>query len=321
MKKKIAIIDYREEGFEMEKKAFAAEHTEVFIYSCKNEDELIESIWDAHVIIFTYSMITENVIDKLTNCQMLIRYGIGLDNIDVEAASKKGILVCNAPNYGVYAVAEHAFALLMCLNRKLKLLDQCVRDQIWSIKSISPVFSLKDKTLGIVGFGNIGRYVCEMANAFQMKAIIFDPFVDNVTASKYRARLVSFDDLIKQSDHITLHAPLRNETRNLFNKKVFQKMKNTSILINTSRGGLINESDLIMALKSKRLAGAGLDVFDNEPMELHNELLNMENVILTPHVAWYTEESIINLHQEIIDEVLRVLRGRKPQNSVNFQLL
>lgn len=318
MKKKVVIVDHREEGYELEKKAFEAENAEVFTCQCKNEHELIKMVADAYVIIFTYSKITEKVIDSLTNCQMLIRYGIGLDNVDIKTASKKGIHVCNSPNYGTYAVAEHAFALLMCLIRKLMLFDQNVRKHVWNIEDVSPVYSLRDKILGIVGFGNIGRYVCEMANAFRMKVIIFDPFVDSVSASKYNAQTATFDELIKISDHITLHTPLTGETRNLFNMKVFQKMKNSSVLINTSRGGLVNQNDLITALKTGEIAGAGLDVFETEPLALHDELLNFKNVILTPHVAWYTEESIINLHIEVIDEVLRMLRGQRLQHSVNF---
>ncbi len=317
MKKKVVIVDHREEGFEMEKKAFAEEDAELFICLCDSEDELIETVKDAYVIIFTYSKISEKVIKHLTNCKLLIRYGIGLDNVDIKAASEKGIYVCNTPNYGTFAVAEHAFSLLMCVNRKLTLLDRNVRNHIWEMGNIPPVYSLRNKTLGIVGFGSIGRYVCKMAVAFDMKVIIYDPFVDARTAKEYMAQIVTFDELVKSSDHITLHAPLTEETKHLFNKNIFQNMKDSAIIINTSRGGLINQNDLKEVLKSGRIAGAGLDVFENEPVDPHDELLIMDNVVLTPHLAWYTEDSVVNLHQEVIDDVRRVLRGYTPQNAVN----
>ena len=301
----------------MEKKAFAAENVDLFISSCKNEEELIETVKDAHIIIFTFSKITANVINRLTNCKMVIRYGVGLDNVDIKAATGKSIYVCNTPNYGTFAVAEHAFALLISVNRRIQLLDHNVRNNIWDIQSIPPVYSLQHKTLGITGFGNIGRYVCKMALGFEMKVIVYDPYTDQETTGRLSAEKVSFDDLIKNSDHITLHAPLTEETRHIFSKDVFGKMKNTSTLINTSRGGLVNQNDLIMALKSAQIAGAGMDVFENEPLDPHNELLTMKNVVLTPHVAWYTEDSIVNLHQEVIDEVIRVLNGNTPKNAVN----
>lgn len=314
---KIVIVDHREEGFEMEKKAFVAENVDLFISSCKNEEELIETVKDAHIIIFTFSKITANVINRLTNCKMVIRYGVGLENVDIKAATEKGIYVCNTRNYGTFAVAEHAFALLISVTRRIQLLDHNVRNNIWDMQSIPPVYSLQHKTLGITGFGNIGRYVCKMALAFDMKVIVYDPYIEQETVRKLSAEKVSFDDLIKNSDHITIHAPLTEETRHIFSKDVFGKMKNTSTLINTSRGGLVNQNDLIMALKSAQIAGAGIDVFENEPLDPHNELLTIKNVVLTPHVAWYTEDSIVNLHQEVIDEVIRVLHGNLPQNAVN----
>lgn len=317
MKKKVVIVDHREEGFELEKKVFALEDVELSICLPMNEDELIESVKDAYVLIFTSSRINEKVIRHLVNCKLLIRYGIGLDNVDIKVASEKGIYVCNTPGYGTYAVAEHAFSLLMCINRKLLFLDHRVRNQIWNMDNLTPVYSLRDKTLGIVGFGNTGRFVSEMAEAFNMKIIVFDPNINAESADKYNVKSVGFDYLISNSDHISIHAPLTQSTRNLFNKEVFQKMKYGSTIINTSRGGLINQTDLIKALKSGVIAGAGLDVFENEPLDSRDELLSLPNVVLTPHIAWYTEESMVNLHRELVEDVVRVLRGNPPLNFVN----
>lgn len=317
MRRKVVIVDHREEGFEIEKNAFLSEGAEVSICETRNEEELIESVRDAYVVIFTFSKISRNVIDQLTNCKMLIRYGVGLDNVDIKAASEKGISVCNTPNYGTYAVAEHAFALLMSMNRRILFLDQQVRNHIWDMEGIPPVYSLSNKGLGIVGFGNTGRYLAKMAAAFNMKVVVYDPFISQEIANEHKVRTSGFDELIRNSDHISIHAPLTDETRYLFNKDVFQEMKKTSIIVNTSRGGLINQNDLLWALKNERIAGAALDVFENEPLDPQSELLTLHNVVLTPHVAWYTEESIVNLHQEVIDDVLRVLQGNVPQNVVN----
>ena len=317
MKRKIVIEDHRDEGYEREKKAFASISEELVICNCKNKDELITAVRDAFVIIFTYSEFSGKIIDQLTKCKLLVRYGVGLENVDIRAASEKGIYVCNTPNYGTFAVAEHAFGLLLGLNRKLNLFDHNVRNNIWGIENVAPVHSLRFKTLGIMGFGNIGRHVSRMAIAFDMKVIINDPFVDAAISGKYFSKSVAFEELIADSDHISIHAPLNNATRHLFNMSVFRKMRKRATLINTSRGGLINQPDLVDALRSGLIAGAGLDVFENEPLDHGNELLTMNNVLLTPHVAWYTEESIVNLHQEVIDEVLLVLGGNIPNNCVN----
>jgi D-3-phosphoglycerate dehydrogenase len=317
MKNKVVIVDHREEGFEMEKKAFASYDAELMICQCSDEDDLIKTVSDAQVIIFTSSKINAKVISRLKNCRMIIRYGIGLDNIDIKAASERGIYVCNTPEYGTFAVAEHAFALMLGLNRKLILLDHNVRNHIWGLESIIPVHSLRFKILGIVGFGNIGRHVSKMALSFDMKVIINDPYINNETAKEYNVDSVSFDDLILNSDHISVHVPLNRETKHLFDENVFRRMKKNATIINTSRGDVINQDELIEALRSGQIAGAGLDVFPDEPVHQDNELLTMNNVILSPHVAWYSEESIINLHREVVDNVTKVLRGEKPLNIVN----
>jgi D-3-phosphoglycerate dehydrogenase len=320
MIRKIVIVDHREEGFESEKKSFAREDAELVICQCSGEHELIEAVRDAFIVIFTSSKFTSKVISSLTNCRMLIRYGIGLDNVDIGAATEKGIYVCNTPDYGTFAVAEHAFALLISLVRKIMLLDKNVRNNIWSLDAIDPIHTLRYKTLGIAGFGNIGRHLSRMAQAFDMDVIISDPYVDDEVAKEFRVTKTTLEDLVIKSDHISLHAPLTPETMHLFNMTLFKKMKPSATIINTGRGGLISQNDLISALRSGDIAGAGLDVFESEPLAQDNELLKMSNVLLSPHVAWYTEESVVNLHLEVIEEVLRVLQGNKPLNCVNIKV-
>ena len=319
MSRKVVIVDSREEGFELEKKAFVREGATLRILSCKDQNELIEAVRDAYIVIFTSSKFTAEVISHLSDCRMLIRYGIGLDNVDIRAATEKGIYVCNTPDYGTFAVAEHAFAMLINLVRRTMLLDRNVRNNIWSTDAINPVHTLRYKTLGIVGFGNIGRHLSKMAQAFDMDVLISDPYIDDEAAKAFKVKKTTLDDLVVKSDHISLHAPLTPETRHLFNMTLFKKMKSSATIINTGRGGLINQNDLISALGSGDIAGAGLDVFESEPLAQDNELLKMSNVLLSPHVAWYTEESVVNLHIEVIDEVLRVFQGDKPRNCVNIK--
>lgn len=319
MSRKVVIVDSREEGFELEKKTFASEDARLEILNCKDESELIEAVREAYIVIFTSSKFTAEVIRNIADCRMLIRFGIGLDNVDLKAASEKGIYVCNAPSYGTFAVAEHAFALLISLVRKLKFLDHNVRKGIWDLDQVVPVHSLRSKTLGIVGFGSIGRHLSKMAQAFEMNVLISDPYVEDMVENEYKVTMATLDNLVIKSDHISLHAPLNHETRHLFSKEVFKKMKPSATIINTGRGGLINQEDLISALQSGDIAGAGLDVFESEPLASDNELLKMSNVILSPHAAWYTEESIVNLHNEVIDNVVEVLRGNKPRNCVNIK--
>jgi D-3-phosphoglycerate dehydrogenase len=199
------------------------------------------------------------------------------------------------------------------------LLDRNVRNNIWSTDAINPVHTLRYKTLGIVGFGNIGRHLSKMAQAFDMDVLISDPYIDDEAAKVFKVKKTTLDDLVVKSDHISLHAPLTPETRHLFNMTLFKKMKSSATIINTGRGGLISQTDLISALRSGVIAGAGLDVFESEPLAQDNELLKMSNVLLSPHVAWYTEESVVNLHIEVIDEVLRVFQGDKPRNCVNIK--
>jgi D-3-phosphoglycerate dehydrogenase len=316
-KRKVIIISDKKEGFELEREEFSKEGAELIIRSCKNEAELLAAVKDAYVIIITDVKINKRVIDSLSQCKLVIRYGVGVDNIDIREASEKGIYVCNAPTYGTYDVAEHAVVLLLCCSRKVRLWDGTLRKGRWKPANLGPDERLKDKTIGLVGFGRIAQCVCERVVAFGLKPIVFDPYVADDVVAKYGVTRVNFDDLLAASSYITIHSPLTEETRHLFNMNAFRKMKNTAIIINTSRGGLINEPDLVRALQTGEIAGAGLDVFENEPLPMDSELLKLENVVLTPHIAWYTKEAIRDRHREVTNDVVRVLRSLKPVNLVN----
>lgn len=315
--KKIIMLDRLGNNFSLEAGEFEKAGAEFIVTYFKNEDELTDIVKYADVVMFNDADINEKVINKMEFCKMIIRYGIGYDNVDLHAAAEKGIYVCNAPSYGTFDVAEHAMALLLAVCKKIPLSDTCARTGQWDAGRIGKVRRLKDKTIGFVGFGRIARCVCERTNAFKMKPVVFDPYVDFDIIEEMGAEKVSFDELLTRSDYITLHSPLTYDTKHMMGMPEFKKMKKDAVLINTSRGGLVNESELVYALLTKEIAGAALDVFEEEPVNPASQLLKMENVVLTPHVAWNSYEGVADLHREVTENVLRFLKGEKPLNIVN----
>lgn len=317
MKKIVALMDSRELSYEMQE---FSKRDDVEFYNSmeKEQSKVIEIVKDADVILFTDVSINSEVIDCLEKCKLIIRYGIGYDNVDTKKAAEKGIIVCNAPNYGVVDVAEHAMSLIMACSKRLVYMNDCVRDKFWNIGEMGQSSRLAGKTIGFVGFGKIARCVCERTNAFQAKAIVYDPYVSAECLKEYKAESVSLDTLLKEADYVTLHVPLSDKTRHMLGKDEFAKMKNTAYIINTGRGGLINETELIDALENSVIAGAGLDVFETENSNLDERILKMQNVVLTPHVAWNTSEATVALHKEVTENVLRFLDGERPESIVNM---
>ena len=318
MKKIVALMDARELSYEMQE---FAKRDDVEFYNSmeKEQSKVIEIVKDADVILFTDVSINSDVIDCLEKCKLIIRYGIGYDNVDTKKAAEKGIIVCNAPNYGVVDVAEHAMSLIMACSKRLVYMNDCVRDKFWNIGEMGASSRLAGKTIGFVGFGKIARCVCDRTNAFQAKAMVYDPYVSESCLKEYKAESVNLDTLLKEADYVTLHVPLSDNTRHMLGKDEFAKMKNTAYIINTGRGGLINETELIDALENGVIAGAGLDVFETENSNLDERILKMQNVVLTPHVAWNTSEATVALHKEVTENVLRFLDGVRPESIVNMK--
>lgn len=287
------------------------------ICTLKAPADIIPIIKDADVILFNDVTFNQALIDNLEKCRLIIRYGIGYDNIDTQYAAKKGIIVCNAPNYGVIDVAEHAISLLMACTKRLVYMNDCVRDNFWTTGAMGQSVRLAGKTIGFVGFGKIARCVCKRTNAFDTKALVYDPYVDEASLAAFNATKVDLDALLQESDYISLHLPLNPQTKHLINMDAFKKMKKSAIIINTSRGGIICEADLIDALEQGLIAGAGLDVFEDETGKLDKRILNHKMVTLTPHVAWNTVEGAEALHKEVTDNVIRFLDGQRPESIVN----
>ncbi len=282
----------------------------------KTEEEIIELTHDAEVILFTATNFNRNIIEHLEKCRLMVRYGIGYDNVDLVAAGEKGIYVCNSPKYGVIDVAEHTFSLIFATAKNLISMNDRVREGKWGTGGKTGI-RLSGKTIGFLGFGNIGRALCERTNACGMKPLVYDPYVEEDILRKYGAKKVDMDFLLRNSDFVSSHLPLNDETYHILGKEQFEKMKKTAILINTSRGGVINEEELAHALEQGEIAGAGLDVFEDENGYLDKRILEAENAVLTPHIAWNTPDALENLHKEVTDNVCRYLSEKRPESIVN----
>jgi D-3-phosphoglycerate dehydrogenase len=250
----------------------------------------------------------------------IVKYGVGVDNIDLRAAKERGIPVANCPDYGSGTVADHAFALLIALARRLVLQDTQFRQQgwYWPDERFCGV-DLEGKTLGIIGLGRIGRKMVRRAAGFDMQVVAYDPYVDveSVEADGCRVRLLSLDELLNSSDFVSVHCTLTPETRQLLGERELRAMKPSAFLINVSRGEIIDESALVRGLQDGWLAGAGLDVFPSEPLADQHPLRSMPNVVVTPHLAWYTWEAAARQSQQAADAVLDILAGRRPRSIVN----
>lgn len=316
--KKIVCLSTNPASLSYENAAFAARNDAEFVISgARTKEDVKAAVCDADVVLFSDITIDREVIDSLKNCKLIIRYGIGYDNVDAKYAAGKGIFVCNAPNYGVTDVAEHALSLLLSCAKRLTYMNDCVRDGMWDTSKMGASRRITGKTVGFIGFGKIAKCVCERTNAFGLKALVYDPYVSDAVAADYRAEKVTLEDLLHRSDYVTLHLPLNDQTRHIMGKKEFEQMKSDAVFVNTSRGGLVNEKELIDALEAGTIAGAGLDVFEDETGNIDPRILRMKQVTLTPHVAWNTVEGAAALHEEVTNNVLRFLDGNRPESIVN----
>jgi D-3-phosphoglycerate dehydrogenase len=245
----------------------------------------------------------------------IAKLGVGLDSVDIEAASRCGAIVFHTPGANNQAVADHTFALILCLARKMLYCDQSLREKRWEHTKILGV-EIFQKTIGIIGLGAIGQCVALRAAGFQMKVVAHDPFWPEAFAAEQRIRQMSLDDLLAVSDIVTLHAPLTPENKGLINARALKKMKPTAMLINAARGGIVNETDLYQALRNGDIAGAGIDVFEHEP-PAESPLLELENVVLSPHTAAFTREALDNMSTGIADQLIDYCQGKRPAHLVN----
>lgn len=313
----IAIADTVFPSLDPAKKALSGQTSEDFRMSNDSSAESILAVAaDADALLVTYSQINAEVIAGLKNCKAIGRFGIGTDNIDIMAATKKGITVCYAPVYCLDEVSDHAMALLLACVRKIPFSNARAAQGRWEMPAVAPISRIRGKTLGLIGLGNIPQKIVGKAQAFGINVIASDPYCPDQTFSQLNVEKVDLNDLLGRSDYISVHAPLTSETENMFNMDAFKKMKNSAYLINTARGPLVEINDLAKALDAGELAGAGLDVLPEEPPTENNPLLGREDVVLTPHTGFYSVDSLLDLQTTVATDVATILSGGEPKYPV-----
>lgn len=318
---KVVICDYEFPNVDPEREALKTVPNLEFIpdAQCKTEEELIELTKDADGVLNQWNHLTANVIANMKNCKVIATYGIGTDKIDVEAATKKGIYVCNVPAYGTGEVANHAFSMILACSRQLVQYDRLIRQGKFGYPTLGKkLYRLDGQTVGVVGFGKIPRNLSrKLMDAFNMKILAYDPYITEEFAKECGVTKVDLETLMKESDFVSVHVPLTKDTKYLIDEKVLRLMKATAYLINCGRGAIVKEDDLVKVLKENAIAGAGIDVFEIEPISPDDPLMQLDNVIVTPHSAYYTEESLYALQYGAAAEVARVLNGEEPISAVN----
>ncbi|MDY6790986.1 MAG: phosphoglycerate dehydrogenase [Thermodesulfobacteriota bacterium] len=278
--------------------------------------KFVEALKDVDAVLCGNDLLVNDaMLDMAPRLKAIAKMGVGLDTVDIEAASNHNAIVFNTPGANNQAVADHTFALILSLARKIVFCDQSLRDKHWEHTKIMGM-EIWQKTIGLIGLGAIGRCVALRAKGFKMKIVAYDPFWPEEFAEEHGIEKLEIYDLLKVSDIVSLHLPLTEESRGMINKKTLQSMKPTALLINAARGEIVKEQDLYHALKDNVIAGAGLDVFENEP-PTNSPLLTLDNVVMTPHIAAFTRDALNNMCSGIADQLIEYAKGNKPAHLVN----
>ena len=319
---KVLITDHVWPSTDPEREVLEAGGGEVVVAPDGEEETLIKLARDADAIMTCFAQVTENVVRAAERCVVIGRFGVGVDNIAVRTATELGIAVTYVPDYCVDEVSDHVMALLHAWNRRIVLFDRSVKEHGWGSQPLTMrIMRLRGKTIGIVGFGRIGQAVALKARAFGLNILATDPVVPAGTVESFGGALVDLDTLLAESDFVTLHTPLTDDTRDMIGPNELAKMKRDAFLINAARGPLIDEFALYDALHHGLIAGAGLDVMaDNVPAKDH-PLLSLNNIVITPHIAFFSQESTLELERRAAAEVVSVIEGRMPDNLVNPAVL
>ncbi|OCG06921.1 dehydrogenase [Gilliamella sp. wkB178] len=312
---KIYITDCDHESMDIEKNTFAEKGVDFEILNITQPTDIIEACHDADALILQYATISDSVLSSLKNLKGVVRYGVGVNTIDIDSATRNNVAVCNVPDYGTNEVADHALALIMALSRKLPLFINDTKNGIWAYEKAIPIYRLQEQTAGIIGLGRIGLSLAKKLHGIGLKVIGFDPFAKKENLPSF-IDFVNLEELLTQSDIISLNLPLAKETQNLINNKEFSLMKKNCYLVNTARGGIVNEEALYQALLNKTIAGAALDVFEQEP-PTDRKLFSLDNFIATPHAAWYSEQSQQDLKRKAAEEAIRIAKGETPLYCLN----
>lgn len=316
---KVYILDQQflsDKEHEQLKNAFTSAGHEVLFREWKTSQEVIDGARDADAIILMAVQITREVIEALPNLKVISRCGIGYDNVDWRAATEHGVVVCNVPDHCIYEVACHTFTMLLALERQLIPFMQRAREGGYANGKEIKCHRVKGQTLGILGYGRIGRELAPMALGVGMKVLAYDPYVKEPDRPGV-TMAASMDEVLRNADAVSIHLHLNAETAHMISMPQLRMMKKSAFLLNASRGGVVNTEDLMEALKTGEIAGAGLDVIENEPLRTDHEIFHMPQVIFTPHVGMYTEEAMEDMYNKLSAQALDVLAGRWPNNVVN----
>lgn len=314
----VAVADSPFPTLDPAKKALARIGAELRMSKSAAIEDILEVARDADGILVCYAKLPAEFLRQLTRCKVIGRTGLGVDNIDLPAAKEKGITVTYVPDYCLAEVSDHAMALLLSLARKIPLSNKLVQAGRWEMPAVVPIYRLEGRVLGLVGFGNIPRTMVPKAQAFGLKVVTYDPYVSPEHLKALNVESVSFDELLVRSDFISVHAPLLPETRGLLNAEAFAKAKKGVMIVNTARGPLIDQAALAAALDSGQVGGAALDVLEVEPPPADLPLAGRDNVILTPHTAFYSVDALEELQTKAATDVAHVLSGQPPVYPVRM---
>jgi D-3-phosphoglycerate dehydrogenase len=315
-KAKVVLTDYVWESLDVEHEILG-DLADIVPLQATDPEQFFPEALDCDALLNTYAgPITAEVMARMPDCRLIARYGIGVDTIDLDAATEAGIIVTNNPTYCIEEVAEHTIAMLLASARKVAFYDRLVRQGRWEVPPGKPMFRLAGGTIGLVGYGNIARRVANAAAGLQMRVLFSDPFVES-GQFETPGEKVELPELLQESDYVCIHAPLLPQTRHMISADAFAQMKDTAVLVNCSRGPIVDTDALVKALDEQSIAGCALDTTDPEPLTDDHPLRGRDNVLINPHVAWYSEQAMTGLQAGAPNEVRRVLEGEWPVNVVN----
>ena len=312
----VCVSDERHADYQVERDLLKTNGAELRLCSCAAEDDLIAQCGDADAILLDLAPMTARAIAGLKHCKVISRYGVGYENVDLQAATQAGIQVTNVPDYCMEDVSDHALALMLSCMRHIPMRDRKIRQGAWNIQGTS--FRMKGRVLGVIGAGRIARALVRKVSGFELREVVaYDPYVPAEELAELGIRKVDLDELLQISDIISLHLHANAETHHIICKESLEKMKPTAILINVSRGSLICDEDLLEALRENRILAAGLDTHNHEPLEADSPYFQLDNVVLTDHTAYSTAESVLDLKTKAAQNVIDVLTGKTPKYPVN----
>lgn len=315
---KAVITDCDHDNINIEKSVFSKAGMNVELKGAITEDDVIATCQDADIFIIQYAHITEKVMQHCPELKCVIRYGVGVDNVDIQAAGRYGIQVGNVPDYGMNEVADHAISLALSMIRKIMEMNELTKKDRWDYTKAIPIHRFSEMTAGVIGLGRIGRNFAEKMYAMGFHVIGFDPYYKPSLETEKYVSSVTMDELLANSDIVSIHCPAEGN-QNLIGKAALKKMKNSAVLVNVARGGIVNEADLKHALENGQIAGAALDCMIGEPVSKDSPLFGLKNLIVTPHMAWYSEEAQKELKRKAAQEAVRFAKGEPIHYPVNIR--